>query len=85
MSAETFVTWTHEFESDLEGTKPWNTRSTQLGISDDDDEVPLVKKQKFDDDTGGGKQEMLYDEPSTSESSGALNTVTAEACDIVEK
>ena len=48
--------------------------------------MPSVKKQKLYDDTGGDKQEMLYDEPSTLESPGALNTVTTvEACDIVEK
>lgn len=74
-----------EFESDLEETKPGTHIPINLASDDDDDEVPLVKKQKFDDDTGGGKQEMLYDEPSTSESPGALNTVTAEAYDIVER
>lgn len=75
-----------EFESDLEEKKPGTHIQINLASDDDDDDgVPLVKKQKYDDDTGGDKQEMLYDEASTSESPGVPNTVTVEACNIVEK
>ena len=73
------------FEGDLEEKKPGTHIPINLASDDNDDGVPLVKKQKCDNVTGGDKQEMLYDEPSTSEFTGVLNTVTVEACNIVEK